>query len=131
MKLRFKFAFCAVLALLITGVVFAADPKLGQPTPLQLSLNQMSEITVAGKSVKFEFGGDTWIAKVGGTEFLAGTFVSEDTEDGSILTLKQTHIYFDRPKPIGRGVIGWVATPGPDIVLEYKKGPPETFALKQ
>jgi hypothetical protein len=129
-KLRFKLIFCVVLALLITGVVFAADPKLGNPTPLQLTLNQLPSVPVAGKDLKFEFGGDTWIAKIGGTEFLAGTFVSEDTADGSILTLKQTHIYSDKPKPIGRGVIGWVATPGPDIVLEYKKGPPETLTVK-
>jgi hypothetical protein len=116
------------VALIMTGC--ASGPKLGNPTPLQQALNLLPEIPVAGKNVKFEFGGDNWISKVGGANFLAGTFESEDTADGSILTLVQTHIYSAEQKPGVGGDIGWVKTPGPSIILEYKKGPPESLGVK-
>jgi len=80
--------------------------------------------------MKFEFGGDVWIAKVDDKNFMAGTFASEDTDEGSVLTLKQTHVYSTEEKPGVGGDVGWVKTPGPDIVLEYQKGPPETLTVK-
>jgi hypothetical protein len=132
MKLRLKGAFLCALVLAITSIMAgcASGPKLGQKTPLQEILNRLPQIPVAGKTVKFEFGGDAWISKVDGKNFLAGTFKAEDTADGSTLTLKQTHVYSDKQKPGVGGDVGWVKTPGPDIVLEYKKGPPETLTVK-
>jgi hypothetical protein len=117
-------AFCAVVAGCASG------PKLGSPTGLQQSLNALPAVPVAGKTLKFDFGGDVWIAKVDGKEFMAGTFQSDDSASGSVLTLKQTHLYSTEQKPGIGGDIGWVKTPGPDIVLEYKKGPPETLAAR-
>jgi hypothetical protein len=108
----------------------ASGPKLGSPTPIQQLLNALPEVTVAGENLKFDFGGDTWIAKVDGKNFLSGTFTSEDAADNSILTLKQTHVYSTEQKPGIGGDVGWVKTPGPDIVLEYKKGPPESLTVK-
>jgi hypothetical protein len=121
-----------VLALSIIFVMIgcASGPKLGSKTLLQSLLNALPEVSVAGKNLKFEFGGDAWIAKIDGKNFSAGTFKSEDTSDGSILTLKQTHIYSTEQKPVGGGDVGWIKTPGTDIVLEYKKGPPESLAAK-
>jgi len=132
MKKNFYSTFVMALVLTITFVVIgcASGPKLGQPTDLQRLLNALPEIQVAGKSLKFEFGGDTWIARVSGKNFLAGTFTSEDSADGSILTLKQTHVYSTEQKPGIGGDVGWVKTPGPNIVLEYKKGPPESLSAK-
>ncbi|MDR1625803.1 MAG: hypothetical protein LBT33_04615 [Spirochaetia bacterium] len=126
MKKHQKFALLAVAALSCVASLFLAGcmtgPELGPATPLQQALNELPAIPVAGKELKFEFGGDAWIAKVDGKNSLAGTFTSEDTADGSILTLEQTHAYSND--------IGWVATPGPQIVLEYKKGPPASLAKK-
>ena len=120
------------LALFIAFVMIgcASGPELGSPTPLQQSLNALPAVPVAGKTLKFEFGGTTWIAKVDGKNFLAGSFTSEDAADGSALTLKQTHVYSTEKKPGVGGDVGWVQTPGPDIVLVYKKGPPEVLSVK-
>ena len=126
MKKYFVFA----LFVLFITVVYASGPKLGRPTPLQTSLNALPAVSVAGKNLKFEFGGDAWIAKVDGKEFSGGTYVSEDTDEGSTLTLKQTHVYSTQKRPGIGGDVGWVSTPGPDIVLEYIKGPPETLKAK-
>jgi hypothetical protein len=104
----------------------ASGPKLGSPTDLQQLLNALPEVPVAGKNLKFDFGGDVWIARVDGKDFMAGTFQSDD----SALTLKQTHIYSSEQKPGIGGDIGWVKTPGPDIAIEYKKGPPETLTVR-
>jgi hypothetical protein len=121
-----------MLVLTITLLVFscASGPKLGPRTELQKALNELPAIPIAGKNVKFEFGGDVWISSVDGKGFLAGTFKSEDNANGSTLTLKQTHVYSTNQKPGIGGDVGWVKTPGPDISLEYKKGPPETLTVK-
>jgi hypothetical protein len=124
----FVLAFVAATAFVMFGC--ASDPKIGEPTALQVLLNALPEVSVAGKNVKFDFGGDVWISKVDGQNFLAGTFKSEDNADGSVLTLKQTHVYSAKQKPGVGGDVGWVKTPGPDIVLEYKKGPPESLSIK-
>jgi hypothetical protein len=108
----------------------ASDPKLGEETPLQELLNDLPAIPIAGKNVKFKFGGDNWISTVNGKEFLAGTAKFEGTEAAATLTLKQTHVYSDQQKPGIGGDVGWIKTPGPDIILEYKKGPPIAFTVK-
>jgi hypothetical protein len=132
MKKRINSAFVLLLALLTISVMIgcASGPKLGSPTLLQEGLNALPEVAVAGKNLKLEFGGDAWIAKVDGKNFIAGTFAFEDTADGGIFTLAQTHIYSTEQKPGVGGDVGWVKTPGPAIVLEYKKGPPVTLAVK-
>jgi hypothetical protein len=131
-KERVKSIFVMVLVSAITFVVFgcASGPKLGKSTDLQQLLNKLPEVQVSGKNVKFEFGGDVWISKVDGKDFLAGTFTSEDTANGSVLTLKQTHAYSNEQRPGIGGDVGWVKTSAPLIVLEYKKGPPETLSVK-
>jgi len=45
----------------------------GETTLLQQTLNRMPAITIAGNSLKFEFRGDTWISRVNGENFSAGT----------------------------------------------------------
>ncbi|MCL2762843.1 MAG: hypothetical protein FWD36_06535 [Treponema sp.] len=111
-------------------VAAPAGPELGEPTALQEALNLLDPVTVAGNELKFEFGGDVWIATVDGANFMAGTCETEETEEGSTLTLKQTHLYSAEQKPVVGGDIGWVKTPGPDIVLEYIAGPPEALSVK-
>ena len=93
-------------------------PRPGVPAVLQPVLNSLPAISIAGNSLKFEFSGENWLAKVNGRNFLEGTITSVNTEEGSILTLKQTHTYV-----AGRRV----NTPGSDIILEYKKGPPASL----
>ena len=90
----------------------------GIPVILQPILNSLPAIRIAGNSLKFEFSGESWFAKVNGRNFLEGTVTSQNTDEGSILTLKQTHTYV-----AGRRV----NTPGADIILEYKKGPPASL----
>jgi len=68
--------------------------------------------------LKFEFGGDVWMANLNGQNLLAGTIETHETNEGSILVLKQTHTYVK---------IAWIKTPGADIILEYKKDPPASL----
>ena len=123
--------FILMFTTLVIGCASGPDPKLGEKTELQNLLNQMPEVPVAGKKLKFEFGGDAWVAKLNGKEYLAGTFTSEDSEEGSVLILEQTHVYSSEKNPLTGKEIKWVSTPGPQIVLEYKKGPPESLSIGQ
>jgi hypothetical protein len=93
-------------------------------------LSPTTEVSVVGKKVKFEFGGDTWISKADGKNFMAGTFKFEDNADGNTLTLKQTYVYSTEQKPGIGGDVGWVKASGQDIVLEYKKSALEILAVK-
>jgi hypothetical protein len=88
------------------------------PTLVQQAINQLPAIPIAGRNLKFELGGDTWTAKANGRNFLSGTLTFMDTDEGCILTLKQTHTYV---------MNRMVSTPGPDITLEYIKGPPASL----
>ena len=96
-----------------------AKPQLGQATVLQQILNGLPAIPIAGRTLKFTFGGDTWIASLNKNEILGGTIIIQNTDEGSILTLQQTHTK----------VFAWIKTPGPEIVLEYIKGPPASLRL--
>jgi hypothetical protein len=132
----------AVLFAFIT-VGSAFGQQLGAPTPLQRILNDLPAIPIAGRNLKFIFGGTTWIATVNGENVLAGTVESLDIDGGSILTLKQTHIWAAAAGRAVSGVLGgalggaigsvanvWVATPGPEIVLDYNSsGPRASFSL--
>jgi hypothetical protein len=103
------------LLFFVAAPVFSQAPKLGKPTTLQAALNLMPAVPVSGQTLKFEFGGDIWIAKLNGKNLLAGTVVTQDTKDGNVMVLTQTHTY------VG---VAWVKTPGPDIILDYTPGPP-------
>jgi len=132
----------AVLFTLIT-VGSAFSQQLGTPTPLQRILNELPAIPIAGRNLKFQFGGTTWIATVNGENALAGTVESVDINGGSILTLKQTHVWAAAAGRAVAGVLGgvlggavgsvtniWVATPGPEIFLDYNSaGPRASFSL--
>ena len=126
-------------------------PQLSQPSALQTILNVLPAIPVAGNILKFEFGGESWVTRVNGENFSAGTLVFEETEEGGILTLTQTHIW---PGAVGRtagrvanvipggaaagnvlntagtvaGAVGPIEAFG-TIVLEYKAGPPASLKL--
>jgi hypothetical protein len=129
------------------GVGSSGGPQMGTQTPLQIILNTLPAIRIAGNNLKFQFGGDKWISTVNGENFSAGTVELEYTGGGTILTLKQTHIW---PGAVGKtagrifnripgggtvggtlnaagniaGAAGAVEASGPVIVLEYKAGPP-------
>ena len=126
-------------------------PQLKQPTALQNILNVLPAIPIAGNNLKFEFGGESWVARVNGENFSAGNIEFEETAEGGILTLRQTHIW---PGAVGKtagrvasmvpggGAVGGVlntagnvaGTLGPieasgTIVIEYKAGPPASLRL--
>jgi hypothetical protein len=129
------------------GTVSSIGQQLGVPTSLQAILNALPAIPIAGNNLKFQFSGDNWTAMLNGENFWAGTIEIEDTDGGSILNLKQTHIW---PGAVGKaagrlvkkipgagavggaldtagniaGKAGAVEVSGPVIVLEYKAGPP-------
>ena len=131
---------------------FIAEPQSAIPVPLQIILNAMPAVPVAGNNLKFYFNGDRWTTTVNGENFSAGTLEREDTNDGCMLTLKQTHIW---PGAVGRttgrianmipggsnvgsalntagtitGAAGAIESSGPVIVLEYREGPPASFKL--
>jgi hypothetical protein len=133
--------FAVLFAFLAAGGVYAQ--QLGTPTTLQQALNELPAIPIAGKNMKFDFGGTTWIGRVNGENIMAGTVESVDINGGSILTLKQTHIWgaavAGGAAVTGRlGVFGkavgtltntWIATPGPEIVLDYNTESGETLSL--
>ena len=100
-------------------------PLLGQPTVLQQAFNLLPAVPIGRNKLKFEFGGDYWIAKNNGRNLLAGTFITQETDEGIVLILRQTHMYPPRDLP----GINWIRTPGPEIVLEYKEGPPASIRL--
>jgi len=100
------------LFLFVAAPVFSQAPQLGQPSLLQQTLNILPAVPVPGVgSVNFQFGGKVWMAKLNGQNLLAGTIEEYETNEGSILVLKQTHTY---------AKVTWVKTPGADINLEYK-----------
>jgi len=124
----------------------------GIPMQMQTILNALPAIPIAGNNLKFQFDNDKWTATVNGEKFSAGTIEREDTNDGSILTLKQTHIWPGTAgKTAGRvanmipgggavgsalntagsiaGAAGAVEAAGPVIVLEYKAGPPARLSF--
>jgi len=126
--------------------------QTGLTPPLQMILNALPTVPVAGNNLKFEFSGDTWTARVNGENFSTGTIEFETTSDGGILKLKQTHIW---PGAVGRtagriasvipggssvgsvlntagsvaGLAGAVEAPGSEIILEYRAGPSASLSL--
>ena len=174
-----KLGIFMLLALLTFGTVGTAvlhGQELGEPTPRQNALNTMPAIFVNGRNMQFEFGGNAWIAKVDGENYMAGVIESDDNTSG-ILTLRQTHAWdtsnvagaveevtrravtgaaanaAGRIPGIG-GLLGrriaesaaesavsssgvsnigakWTESTGPNIVLEYRAGPPATLSARR
>ena len=129
-----------VLFVLVTAGAFAQNsssaPTLGTPTLWQQALNLLPAVPIAGNNLKFQLGGDAWKATLNGRDFLAGTLLFQDTDAGVIVLLKQTHTYPALPAQAGAvgsavtalgRVTGWIAASGPEIILEYKKGPPASL----
>jgi hypothetical protein len=130
-----------------------AVPQLGEPTVLQQGLNLLPAIPIAGKNLKFEFGDDTWIAKVNGANFLAGNCLFEETGNGYIITLKTTNVWSGAVEevidllqkagvPLGPAagplrtaarlaarVAKWIPLKGSAIILEYNEGPPAKMSF--
>jgi len=79
----------------VVDVINAPSPDGAQwlPAQLQTTLNSLPAVTVAGNSLKFQFDGDKWTALLNGENFLAGITTIEKTERGSLLSLKQTHMW--------------------------------------
>jgi len=99
----------------------SSDSRAGIPPLLQQALNLLPEVPIPSVgNLKFVFHDDTYTAKLNGNDLLAGTLTAQDTAEGVMLTLKQTHT-------VVRG--RRIRTPGPDIVLEYKRGPPASFRV--
>jgi hypothetical protein len=123
-------------------------PQLGEPSLLQIVLNSLPAVPIGGKNLNFEFGGDTWIAKANGQNFLAGNCIFEENVDGYILTLTTTNVWSGAVEevidllqtigvPLGPAatplrtaarlaamVAKWVPLKGSAIILEYSEGPP-------
>ena len=109
----------------------SGGPKLGTVTPVQRTINSLPAVPIAGNNLKFQFGGETWIATNNGVNFIAGTLTTETTPEGTILSLKQTHMYSTQQKPGIGGDVGWVKTPGPDITLLHSStGGRETLTVR-
>jgi len=72
-----------------------SSPQLGEPTPFQQTFNMMPAVLIplVGKSLKFELGGDTWIAKVNGENYMAGSCILKETGNGYILEFKTSHVW--------------------------------------
>jgi hypothetical protein len=137
------------------GAGSSAVQHLGEQTPLQIILNALPPIRIAGNSLKFQFGGDNWVTTVNGENFSAGTIELEDTDGGVILNLKQTHIWpgaagktagrianmvpgggavggvLETAGSVAGAVVGSVEASGPVIVLEYKEGPPAKLSYSR
>ena len=103
--------------LLVGGAipVFSQAPRLGTPTGPQQEMNRLPALLVGGNNIKYEFGGDTWIAKVDGKNFIAGTVTAREAAGVTTLLLTQTHVYLNA---------NWVQSVGPERVLEYRAGQP-------
>jgi len=101
-NVNLKIVWILATAFVIAGC--ASGPELGTTTPLQSTLNAMPAISINGESLKFEFGGNKWIARANGENHSAGTLETENTNDGYILTLKQTHAW--RVANVGEKTLG-------------------------
>jgi hypothetical protein len=113
-----KYLYKTFTVFLYFGMVFSVNAQ--DLVALQQTLNLLPAVPIAGRNLNFEFGTDTWIAKVNGNNFLQGSFTPEVTDEGFILILKQTHISIRNR---------WISTPGSEIILKYKIGPPANHSL--
>ena len=111
-----------------TFVKKETGPKLGPANDFQKILNNMPAVQISGRATKFQFGGNGWISRVEGKPTLGGTFASEVSAGRTILRLTPTHTYSNQQHPVTKKDVGWVKTPGNNvIVLEFNPGPPTTL----
>jgi hypothetical protein len=110
-------------------------------------LNSFPAIPIAGNNLKFLFTRERWTATVNGENYLTGNIEVEETDNGLLLKLGQTHIW---PGAVGKSVgriaslipgggaagsvlntasglagqaVGAVEMSGPLYILEYITGP--------
>ena len=127
-------AMALVFGMTVAGC--ASGPEFGNPTQIQQTLNAVSDqfpIDIAGKQVKLSFEGDFWRGKVNGKDVLAGDCKIEENAEGATITLNQSWAFIDTGKKnaiTGEPITTWQKTPGPAIILDYKKGPPASLAKK-
>jgi len=138
MKKQIKVVLGVIVGIIAVSVLAgcASGPNFGNPSDIQRILNNISgrfPINIAGKQVQISFEGDFWRAKVNGKDLLAGEMKIEDTADGAIITLNQSWAYLDTGKKVpitGEPVAKWQKTPGPEIVLVYRAGPPASISRR-
>jgi len=128
-------------------------PKLSEPTLFQQGLNRLPAVPIVGKNLKFEFGGDIWIAKINGENFLAGDCIFEKNDNGYNITLKTTNVWSGAVDdvidlfqkigvPLGPATgplraaaklaakfAKWIPFNGSSIILEYNEDPPGSLRL--
>ena len=138
-KQYFKYSNIIIISLIISAIIASTGcatlshkenkgPKLGAPTVFQKILNNMPPVQISGKSTKFQFGGDGWIARVEGRPISGGTFATEETAGKTIIKLTPTHTYSTQKNPATKKEIGWVKNSGGRvIILEYSPGPPASM----
>ncbi|MDR0441774.1 MAG: formylglycine-generating enzyme family protein [Treponema sp.] len=107
------------------------EPVSALPPVLQQELNQLPAVSVGTEKLKFEFTGDNWTAKLNNRNFMMGTIVTQNTNEGVLLTLNQTHVYPKRDIPIISAIIKtkWIQKTEHEIFLEYKAGPPPSLSF--
>ncbi|MDR2953003.1 MAG: hypothetical protein LBU82_07150, partial [Treponema sp.] len=67
--------------------------------PLLMILNSFPALPIAGNNLKFVFESERWTATVNSENYLAGNIEAEETDNGYLLKLSQTHIW---PGAVGK-----------------------------
>jgi outer membrane murein-binding lipoprotein Lpp len=130
-----------------------AVPQLSEATIIQQALNRLPAVPIAGKNLKFEFGGDAWFAKVNGENFLAGKCIFENIDNGYNLTLQTTNVWTGAVEevidllqkvgvPLGPAAgplrtaarlaarfAKWIPLEASAIILKYVEGPPANISF--
>jgi hypothetical protein len=141
MKKQIKTVLVAIFGIIAISILLGcaskpsepSGPEFGEPNSIQRLINAISArfpIPIAGNSLTFSFEGGWWRAKLNGKDFLAGVCIIEPTDEGAIIRLDQSWMYADTGKRVpitGEPIASWVKTSGPEIILEYKEGPPATL----
>jgi hypothetical protein len=138
MNKQIKTVLVAIFGIIAISILIgcASGPNFGQPTQIQQVLNRVASaipIDIAGKKITLSFEGDFWRGRIDGKDAFAGDCNIDENDDGAIITLNQSWAYLNTGKTVpvtGEPVASWQKTPGPQIVLEYKKGPPESFQVR-
>jgi hypothetical protein len=135
MNKQIRTVLVAIIGIIAISILLgcASGPKFGNPNAIQVLLNVVAKkypIDIAGKKVELSFEGDSWRGKVDNKDSLAGDCTIKETDKGATLTLNQKWAWVENENPVTKKPIGWQKTPGPEFVLEYDKGPPESLTKK-
>jgi len=128
-----------IMSLIVINVsqVSAEEPPFGQPTLFQVTLNKVAAevpLNIAGKKVVVTFEGDVWRGRVNGKDAMAGDCIIEENEDGAVITLTVKWVYSDKKNPLTKQTVGWIENPSkktPNVVLDYKEGPPAALTPRK